>query len=284
MSLARDVAVTLFALFLLALYPETRAGHLETIQQRGELVLLCFPNMRTHHAYVDLEKIEGLGKPLAEIQDPEVFLGVEVDLVKKFAEELGVGLKIRAITTSYGDLLQALRDGEGDLVASSLTITEAREKVVDFSIPHTFGWISVVVPGESSIARWEELQGLRVAVLEGSSQMEYLRRRGLENFEVIPTEFSFENLAMVEEGEADFALMDTHVAPGESPDPTSPGLKVAFHLEEFGYGMALPEGSDLRPLLNAFLQRQIDAGELDRLVAQYRRKSPRAFTTEGQQP
>jgi hypothetical protein len=67
----------------------------------------------------------------------------------------------------------------------------------------------------------------------------------------------------------DFTLIDTTAEGGEAPAPDSPTMKVAFHLHEFSNGMALPEGSDLRPLLDEFLQRMIDTGEVARLVAVY---------------
>ncbi len=258
----------------LALAGEAQAGQLAEIQARGKLTLLCFPNMRTLHAFVDLDKYQGISVPLAELHDPEYFLGVEVDLVKRFAQEMGLALEIKAITTTYGDLIQALVDGQGDVLASSLTITEGRERILDFTVPFSFGWISVVVPQDSAVATWEDLQGLRGAVMEGSSQLEYLNARGVDGMQLVLTQFSYDSLEALDEGRADFALMDTTVPVGQPPDPISPALKVAFHLKRFGYGMAVPEGSDLKPALDAFLTRMIESGEVDRLEALYQPKSP----------
>lgn len=253
----------------LAIAGQAQAGQWAEIQARGQLTLLCFPNMRTLHAFVDLDKTQGIAVPLTELRDPEYFLGVEIDLVKRFAREMGLGLEIKAITTSYGDLIQALVDGQGDVLASSLTITEERERILDFTVPFSYGWISVVVPQDSTVATWEDLQGLRGAVMEGSSQMEYLKARGLDGVKLVLTQFSYDSLEALDEGRADFALMDTTVRVGQSPDPISPALKVAFHLQRFGYGMAVPEGSDLKPALDAFLTRMIESGEVDRLEALY---------------
>jgi ABC-type amino acid transport substrate-binding protein len=94
--------------------------------------------------------------------------------------------------------------------------------------------------------------------------------REMEGIEIKTTQFSLENLEWVEDRTVDFTIMDTHVEVGEPPDSDSPRLKVAFHLESFGYAMALPEGSNLRPLLNSFLQRMQESGEVARLMAQYK--------------
>ncbi len=245
------------------------AGHRADVLAHGKLTLLCFPTTRGTHAFVKLDRLQEAGKPLGEIRDPDFFAGYEVDLVKRFAQELGVPLEVKAITTTYKDLIQALIGGEGDLIASSLTLTEKREQWIDFTIPFTFGRVSVIVPRESTVARPEDLSGLKGAVMQGSSQHEYLMDLGVEEIEIVLTDFSMENLAELEEGRVDFTLIDTTSEGGEAPAPDSPTMKVAFHLHEFSNGIALPEGSDLRPLLNEFLQCMIDTGEVARLVTLY---------------
>ena len=269
MALQRILYPAISICAFLAFGPGAQAGHQAEIQARGKLTMLCFPTTRTVHAFVDLDRLREANTPVSEIRDPTYFAGIEVDLIKHFAQEMGLDLEIRAITTSYADLLQALADGKGDLAASSLTPTEQRETFLDFTIPFSSGWVSVVVPDESKVSKWEDLRGLKGAVMKGSSQLEYLKTHGPEDIEVILTNFTLENLAEVEEGNADFTIIDTTVGVGESPDPASPHLKVAFHLKQFGYAMALPEGSDLRPLLDDFLQRMIDSGEVARLQARY---------------
>jgi ABC-type amino acid transport substrate-binding protein len=250
------------------------AGHLAEVQERGKLTLLCFPTTRGTHAFVKLDRLAQAGKPLAEIRDPDYFAGFEVDLVKRFADEMGVALEVKAITTTYKDLVQALVDGEGDLIASSLTVTEARDRIVDFSTPFTFGHISVIVPRDSQVSTLEDLRGLKGAVMEGSSQQEALEKLGIEGMELRLTDFSMENLAEVEEGRADFTLIDTALHAGDAPAPDSPGLKVAFHLQRFGNAFAIPEGSDLAGPLNAFVERMLARGEVRRLMALYDGEGP----------
>jgi membrane-bound lytic murein transglycosylase F len=61
-------------------------------------------------------------------------MGFEYEILKEFANELGVDLEI--ITISNLDDIQAmLNSGEGDLLACNYTITNERKKDVDFSIP-----------------------------------------------------------------------------------------------------------------------------------------------------
>jgi polar amino acid transport system substrate-binding protein len=249
-------------------------GHLAQIQERGTLNLLCFPSSRGTHAFVRLDQLAEAGKPLAELHDPKYFAGFEIDLVQRFADELGVRLEIHAVTTTYSDLVQALVDGKGDLIASSLSITEARQRILDFTTPVSSGWISVIVPKESQISKLDDLRGRKGAVMQGSSQQQALEKLGIENLELMLTDFSVENLAALEEGRADFTLVDTSLQPGDALLPDAPNLKVAFHLREYGNAIALPKGSDVIPRLNAFLEKMIAGGELDRLKAAYEGRGP----------
>jgi membrane-bound lytic murein transglycosylase MltF len=105
----------------------------------------------------------------------------EEDLNKKLAKENKLkqkNLKVRVvfIPVARGDLLQALVAGKGDIAASNLTITEERQKLVDFSSPLYPNVSEVVVSGPTSpkIASVDELAGKEVFVRKSSSYYESL--------------------------------------------------------------------------------------------------------------
>ena len=61
-------------------------------------------------------------------------MGFEYELLKEFANELGVGLEIK-IVNDLDELTQLLNDGEGDIIACNYIATKERCKLIDFSLP-----------------------------------------------------------------------------------------------------------------------------------------------------
>lgn len=232
---------------------ETRSGHLKEVRERGKLVMLCFPHQDSTFVHPKLDALRELRIPLKDLRDPDHFEGSDVDLLRAFAASLGVRLEIRPVTTSYADLIPALLAGDGDVIASSLTITEEREKVVDFSVPYAKSWVAVVVSKDTAVENVDDLAGLTGALMKGSSQLEFLRSVGPDDVKILLTDFSLENYISVAEGTADFTLVDSAAEVGTTPNESFPDLRVAFRLREFNYGVVVPPGSDLLPPLNAFL-------------------------------
>ena len=229
------------------------ASHLQQVRERGKLVMLCFPNIDSQYVRPNLEILREKGIPLTELHDPNAYEGTDIELMRGFAASLGVALEVQPITSSYGDLVQALVDGKGDVIASSLSITEQRRQILDFSQPTGSIWVVVAVPKSSQISRIEDLAGLRGAAMRGSAQLEVFKAVAPPNVEMVFEDFSLETYVAVIEGEADFLLMDSSAPIGDIPKPGLDKVKVAIRLKETPYGIAVPKGSDLLPLLDAFL-------------------------------
>ena len=259
--------LSFMAAFLL-LAQTAGAGDLADVKSRGKLVMLCYPSQNSTFIAADLEVMREKNLKLSELRNPEHFSGFDVELIKGFARSLGVDLEIRPVTTGYDALLPALIKGEGDLVASSLSITPKRLESVDFSDPYLKSWVAVAVPAGSKIASLADLTGKKVALMRGSSQLEFLQSQ-VPDMDVLLTDFSLENYVAVKEGEADFTLLDSRAPAGESVNAAYSDLKVAFRLREFDYGVALRKGSDLKAPLNAYLTGLKESGELDRMAERF---------------
>jgi len=105
----------------------------------------------------------------------------EEDLNKKLAREKKLKqkhLKVQVlfIPVARGDLLSALAAGKGDIAASNITITEARQNLVDFSVPVYPNVSEVVIsgPASPSVTSLDELAGKEVFVRKSSSYYESL--------------------------------------------------------------------------------------------------------------
>ncbi len=121
-------------------------------------------------------------------------------------------------------LVPMLVDGYGDIAAANLTVTDDREKLVDFSDPTYPGVKEVLVTGPEApqITRLDDLAGQSIHVRESSSYFESLTRlnadfesRGLKPAELIPASEYLEDgdlLELVNEGLIPMIIVDSHKA------------------------------------------------------------------------
>jgi len=153
----------------------------------------------------------------------------EADLNKRLAKEKKLKykhLKVQAvfIPVSRNDLLPALMAGKGDLAVSNLTITEEREKLVDFSVPVLRHVSEVVVSGPASpaLSSVDDLAGKEVFVRKSSSYYESLvtlnQHLSAENKPIVlikeaPESLEDEDLIeMVNAGLVPLTIVDKHKA------------------------------------------------------------------------
>lgn len=78
------------------------------------------------------------------------FYGFEIDLLKELARRGNFDYEIRQM--AWDGMMQSLMDGKFDAIIYSVTITDARLQVVDFSLPYTSEATSFAVLKESAIA------------------------------------------------------------------------------------------------------------------------------------
>ena len=112
---------------------------------------------------------------------PDIFRVFEEDLNKKLAKEgklkhKHLKVRIAFIPLARGELLPALAAGKGDIAASSLGVTEERQKLVDFSLPAVSNASALIVSGPASpaISSVDDLAGKQVFVRKSSVYYEIL--------------------------------------------------------------------------------------------------------------
>ena len=105
------------------------------------------------------------------------FTGFDNDLLTAVAGKLG--LKVQFVGTDFSALLAQVKNKKFDLGSSSITITDARKKTVDFTNGYDFGYFGLDVPAGSAITAFDQLKGKRVAVVQGTVQDDYATKEGL---------------------------------------------------------------------------------------------------------
>lgn len=128
------------------------------------------------------------------------------------------------IPVSRDRLLLGIAEGLGDIAAAGITVTGAREEIVDFSEPLMSGVREVVVtgPGAPALTSLDDLSGKAVYVRQSSSyfeSLEALNRRfeeaGQSPMLLVLAEEYLEDedvLEMVQAGLVDITVADEHKA------------------------------------------------------------------------
>lgn len=243
---------------------EVTHSHIEGIQDKGKLVMLCFPTLGGGVS-PNLER--GTTRRVGTAED---FVGLEVSLMEEFSESLGVDLEIRTLEEpGYAPLIPAMLRGGADLVASTLSVTEERETIVDFSEPYDFVYKVVVTQTGSGISVVEDLAGKIAVTSRGSSHYQHLSAMGILDEDMVFVDFVEEYYPVLAAGAADYAVVDSFYSDRLDEFQNVhgvEGLAVAFAFPDRDrIAIAVPQGSDLKPALDQFLAELESRGRLERL-------------------
>ncbi len=98
--------------------------------------------------------------------------GFDVELLRAIAAKMGVSATFRA--QDFSGLLPAVANKQLDLAAGSISITDARLKMVDFSEGYLTGLLSVAtLPGSTITSDKASVKGKRIGVVQGTIEDTY---------------------------------------------------------------------------------------------------------------
>ncbi len=202
----------------------------------------------------------------------EIADGLDVDIGKCLAEEMGVSLEF--INTGFDGIIPALQTEDFDVIMSAMTITDVRSKQIDFVAYITVG-TGIVVPAGNpdNIRALEDLCGLTVAVQVGTIQVDMLNEQNDECSEKIDIVTFDTNPLAVEDlrtGGADANFSDFPVA---AEDAAKSGgdlevVKPQIGPEPYGIGLR-KESTALKDAIADALQAIRDSGKYDDVLADW---------------
>ncbi len=233
-----------------------QATLLEQVKEKGELVVVTRNSATTYY--------EGRDGPA----------GIEYELVRMFANELGVKVHF-IIPDSFDEILPMVNQQKAHFAAAGLTVTEKRKTLVKFTPayqritqqlifrngsprPKTLGetaaGIFEIIAGSS---HEEELERQR----EKYPELQWVARRGLESEEL---------LYLVREQVIDYTVADSNEA--ALSRRYSPELLIAFNItkpEELAWAFPRSEDTSLYDAASNFMRRMRKQGKLDELIERY---------------
>ncbi|MPZ76555.1 MAG: transporter substrate-binding domain-containing protein [Deltaproteobacteria bacterium] len=228
-------------------------------------------------AQTTLEKIERTGTivigtrtgspPFAYVNKNNDWVGFSIDLVEKaivpvLAKKIGKSIKVEKKESAPQTRIPLLTSNAVDLIAETMTDTQARRESVDFSITYFVTGAQFLVKKGSPINGIKAAAGKRIAAQQGSTNARIIRERvpsaRLVEFPDQPAAFQ----ALVQ-GQVQAYTNDGIQLAGlkaKAPKPDEWVVVGEFYSYE-PYGMAMRKNeSDFRHLVNVGLMDAIESG------------------------
>ena len=250
------VLVILISLCVLSLIPygEGIGATLQDIKARGKLIV----GVKTDFP------------PFGFMDETGTHKGFDIDLGKVLGRELfGNEKEVEFVAVTTEDRISSLNSRKVDILAASMTITEERKKVVDFSIPYFMSGHLILVPRESKILRYQDLAGKRVATIVGSTGDTAIRK-------LVPTAIRVQLKGTAEALEAlkvgrveafvqdDVLLIEIEKRNSELKIPNWKAFEPA------SYGLAVRKGDrEWLEFINATLRKMKTSGEYKKLLEKW---------------
>ena len=224
-----------------------KGNSLEAVQKKGVLTVATSPDF-----------------PPFESLDGDRIVGIEVDILEKIAETLGVEIKFEQM--DFDSVLPGVQAGKFDVGMSGITVTAEREKNADFTDPYFMAAQAIVVMEDSDITCKADLEGKSVSVQTGTTAESYCMENG---YDVQAFQANIDAASALTSGKVDAWVVDNEVAVALAAE-----LDGAVVLDEAmtsePYAFAFAKGSDtLVAAFNDALKALIDDGTVEAIFEEY---------------
>lgn len=199
--------------------------------------------------------------PFESLEGGEV-VGIEVDILNKIAEKMGMELDIQQM--DFDSVIPGVQAGKFDVGMSGITVTDKRKENVDFSSVYFMAAQAIVVTADSGITGKADLEGKKVSVQTGTTAEEYCMGNG---YEVLAFTANNDAAAALTAGKVDAWVVDNEVALAMAPELGLSVLDEAMTSEP--YAFAFQKGSELVVPFNEALDALLADGTVEKIFQQY---------------
>ncbi|UVI30062.1 ABC transporter substrate-binding protein/permease [Paenibacillus spongiae] len=189
-------------------------------------------------------------------------IGMDIDIAKHIAEELGYELKISGM--DFNGLLAALQTKRVDFVMSAMSVTEERKQSIDFSNSYYAARNTIVSSADDNFASLEQLEGKRVGVQLGSTQEKVANE--IKNASVLKLNRIPDLIQEIKSGRLDAAIIEDAVALDYTSANDLKLNMIPAAAGDEGYAIAFPKGSALTGEFNRVLEEMKSDGTLQAIT------------------
>ncbi|MHB0775024.1 transporter substrate-binding domain-containing protein [Halomonas sp. WWR20] len=118
-------------------------------------------------------------------QDTGEMVGFDMDILHAIADR--AGFKVDVNTMDFNGIIPAVQTGNVDLAIAGITITDEREKIVDFSDPYYDSGLRILIAANNDdVDELDDLEGMRIGTKIGSTSYDYLQQELGDEAEITP--------------------------------------------------------------------------------------------------
>lgn len=235
-----------------------------------EPVASSTPTPEAESAYIGKYDVLKMGTnaafPPYEYKEGEEFAGIDVEMAKALASELGATLEI--VDMEFDSIITAVQQGEVDMGIAGMTVTDERLLEVDFSSSYATGVQVVIVPEDSEIATLDDLAGKKIGTQLGTTGDMYSKDDfGAEN--VTSYGKGADAVIALKGGDVDAVIIDNE--PAKAFVAENEGLKILeteYAVEDYAIAIS-KDKADLLADVNAALEKLTADGTIDEIIAKY---------------
>ncbi|WJP98857.1 ABC transporter permease subunit [Macrococcus bovicus] len=265
----KSITLILALLLVIASLPLHSAfaadDQLDVIKERGELRV----GLSADYAPYEFERT---------VNGKREYVGIDIELAKKIAKDLGVELKI--VNMQFDSLLGSLKTGKIDVIISGMSPTPERKKEVDFTDEYMQVKQRMVVQkkNQSKLKTVEDFKGKGIAAQKQTTQEELaqteLPESNLTSLTRLP-----EAIMSLNTGKVEGVIMEGPVADAYLSQNTQLAYSdLEFGNADKGTAIALPKDSPkLLDALNASIKEVND----QKLIEGYKEKANEAMFDDG---
>lgn len=163
--------------------------------------------------------------------------------------------------------ITAGKAGSYDMISSTVTITDERKKVVDFSDPYYNSTIGVLAKKDGDVTA-ENLRTKKIGVEQGTTAIEYAKAwNPTQEVSVFPNISALQ--AAVTSGTIDVAVHDLSLTMSAAKASNGALDTVGQIPSEQNYGVVFPKGSKNVGTVNKIIHDMLADGSLKEIQAQY---------------
>lgn len=194
--------------------------------------------------------------------------GSDVETARLIAKDLGVKLEI--VPTTQANRIPFLLTNKADIVISSLSITPARQKVIDFTIPYAAIQAVIAAPKSMAIDSMKDLAGKTVVTARGTTNDNEVTRLAPPGTNIVRFENDATAITAITSGQASiYAGAPALVATLDKKDPAK-ALVIKIVMSSAMMGFGVNKGNTaLEQKLDALIRQDLKNGKLNAIYKKF---------------
>lgn len=203
--------------------------------------------------------------PPYEYYEGGEIIGIDVEIAKAIAEKMGMELQVEDM--AFDAIIPAVTSGKADFGAAGMTVTEKRQKSVDFTNTYANSNQVAIVKEDSDITGSDALKGKIIGVQLGTTGDALATE--LEGTTVERYNKGLEAVQSLTQGKVDAVVIDQATA--EAFVKKTEGIKILDEkMSEEEYAIAVKKGNtELVDQMNKAIDELKAEGKIDEIVAKY---------------